>query len=136
MIRKLINNVDDNNDRIERGNSRFLQSPHCATNYLQHIRSRGPGEIVCKSRATHRALTTCNILCATWYEWTAQLLSLTEFKSHSFQISLFLFWLNHYPMKEGRKSEYPEKNPYGELKKMPHTKARKFKPQLSLEPAL
>ena len=32
-------------------------------------------------------------------------------------------------MKEGRKPEYPEKTPDDKLKKMPHTKARKFKPQ-------
>ena len=32
-------------------------------------------------------------------------------------------------MKAGRKPEYPEKTPDDELQKMPHTKARKFKPQ-------
>ena len=42
----------------------FLQqSPHCAANRLQHIRSSGPGAVVCKSRATHRALITCNMSC-------------------------------------------------------------------------
>ena len=41
----------------------FLQSPHCAVNRLQHVRSSGPGAIVCKSCATHRALITCNMLC-------------------------------------------------------------------------
>ena len=39
----------------------FLQSPHCAMNRLQHVCSSGPGAIVCKSRATHRALITCNM---------------------------------------------------------------------------
>ena len=39
----------------------FLQSPHSAANCLQHVRSSGPGAIVCKSRATHRALITCNM---------------------------------------------------------------------------
>ena len=39
-------------------------------------------------------------------------------------------------MKEGRKPEYPEKTPDDELQKMSHTKARKFKPQPGLEPAL
>ena len=34
----------------------FWQSPHCAANYLQHVRSSGPGAVVCKSRTTHRAL--------------------------------------------------------------------------------
>ena len=38
-------------------------------------------------------------------------------------------------MKEWRKPEYPEKNPDDELQKMPHTKARNFKPQLRLERA-
>ena len=39
-------------------------------------------------------------------------------------------------MKEGRKLEYPEKTPDDELQKMPHTKARRFKPQARLQPAL
>ena len=39
------------------------------------------------------------------------------------------------PMKEGRKPEYPEKTPGDELQKMPHTTARRFKPQARLEPA-
>ena len=39
-------------------------------------------------------------------------------------------------MKEGRKPEYPEKTPDDELQKMSHTKARTFKPQPGLEPAL
>ena len=30
-------------------------------------------------------------------------------------------------MKEGRKPEHPDKTPFDELQKMPHTKARKFK---------
>ena len=37
----------------------FLQSPHSAANCLQHVRSSGPGAIVCESRATHRARITC-----------------------------------------------------------------------------
>ena len=39
-------------------------------------------------------------------------------------------------MKEGTKPEHPEKTPDDELQKMPHTKARKFKPQPRLESAL
>ena len=38
----------------------FLQSPHCAANRLQHVRSSGPDAIMCKSHASHRALITCN----------------------------------------------------------------------------
>ena len=62
----------------------FLQSPHCATNCLQYVCSSGPGAIVCKSRATHRAFIACNmyVIRVTWYEGTAQLLSLTELKSY------------------------------------------------------
>ena len=51
----------------------FLQSPGYATNCLQHIRSGGQDTMVWKSRATHRAPITCKVLCATWYEGTAQL---------------------------------------------------------------
>ena len=49
-----------------------------------------PGAIVCKSLATHRALITCDMSCnmsyATWYEGTAELLSLTKLKSHLFEL--------------------------------------------------
>ena len=38
-------------------------------------------------------------------------------------------------MKEGRKLEYPEKNPGDKLQKMPHAEAQRFKPQVRLEPA-
>ena len=37
----------------------FLQSSHSAANCLQRVRSSGPGAIVWKSRATHRAVITC-----------------------------------------------------------------------------
>ena len=44
----------------------FLQSPHCAANRLQHVRSNGPGAIMCNhvqhierlSRATCRVMST------------------------------------------------------------------------------
>ena len=66
----------------------FLQSPYCAANCLQHARSSGPGAIVCKSCATHSACITCNMPWATWYKGTAQLLSLTDFRSHIFSFIL------------------------------------------------
>ena len=72
------------------------------------------------------------MLCATWYEGTAQLLSLTELKLHLFQL-YFIGWTIK-PMKEGKKPEYPEKTPGDELQKMPHNTARRFKPQVRLEP--
>ena len=40
-----------------------LQSSHCASNYLQHVRSSGLGAIMCKSCAAHRALIACSMLC-------------------------------------------------------------------------
>ena len=49
----------NNNSCIERCNWRNLQSPHCATNCLQHIHWSGQGAIMCKLRARHRALVTC-----------------------------------------------------------------------------
>ena len=57
-----------------------LQSSQCPC--LHHVHSSGQTAIVCKSRATHRVLISCKMSCATWYEGTAQLLRLTEFKSH------------------------------------------------------
>ena len=55
------------------------------------------------------------MLCTTWYKGTAQLLSLTELKSHLFEL-YFVGWIIK-PMKEGRKLEYPEKTLGDELKK-------------------
>ena len=62
----------------------FLQSPHCATNCLQHVHSSGRGVIMCKLGATHRARITRDLSCVTWYDGTAQLLRLAETNSHLF----------------------------------------------------
>ena len=59
-------------------------TPHCATTCLQRVCLSGQGAIVCKSRATHRTHLTRNISYATWYEGTAQQISLPECKSHLF----------------------------------------------------
>ena len=58
----------------------LLNAPLTVTNISGH------GVIKSKSRATHRALITCNMLCAMWYKGTAQLLSLIKFKLHLFQL--------------------------------------------------
>ena len=55
-------------------------------NCLQHTCSCGPGAIVYKLCATDGALIMCNMSCATWCKGTAQLLSLTELKSHLFEL--------------------------------------------------
>ena len=72
----------------------FLQSPHSAANCLQHIRSSGPAQ-PCANHVQHiERLSRASVMPrATWYEGTAQLLSLTELKSHLFE--LYFDWLNH-----------------------------------------
>ena len=82
------NNNDNNNDCTERPNLKCLQHPHCAANCLQHVRSNGKGADMCRLRATHWALITCNVPCATRYKGTTQLFSLTKLKSHLFQLYL------------------------------------------------
>ena len=47
----------------------FLTAPRTVSNTYANM---------CKSRATHRALITCNLQCATWYEGTVQLLRFPE----------------------------------------------------------
>ena len=64
----------------------FLQSLHCAANCLQHAHSSGQGVIMCKSHAALQALITCSMSCAAWFGETAQLISLTELKSHLFEL--------------------------------------------------
>ena len=84
----------------------FLQSPHSAANCLQHVRSSGPGAILCNTSSAYHVQHV--VLLATWYEGTAEPLSLTELKSH-------LFGLYFIQMKEGRKLECPAKTPGDEL---------------------
>ena len=123
---------NNNNNRIQRRCSRFLQSPHSATNctYAQVALAQP-----CANHVQHieRLSHASVMLPATWYEGTAQLLSLTELKSHLSQLC-FIGWTIK-PMMEGMKPEYLEKTPGNELQKMPHTTARRFKPQARLEPA-
>ena len=72
------------------------------------------------------------MLCATWYEGTTQLLSLTEFKIYFSFILLAEQITNEGGEETGVRIETPD----DELQKMPHTKAWKSKPQPRLEPAL
>ena len=108
------NNDDDNNNN----NNNFLTAPRTVSNTHAQVAGRNRVQITCKTSSAYHVQHV--VLRATWYEGTAQLLSLTEFKSHL-------------PMKEGRKAEYPEKTPGDELQKMPHTKARRFKSKTRLE---
>ena len=40
----------------------LLQHPHCAVNCLQHVRSSGPGAIVCRSRAYQVQPAVCHLV--------------------------------------------------------------------------
>ena len=74
-VQNFYDNNDDNN-RIQRCNSRFLQSSHCAANCLQDVCSSGLGAIVCKSCASSAYHVQHVVLHATWYEGTTQVLTL------------------------------------------------------------
>ena len=129
------NNNNNNNNRIQRRYSRFFtissqRHELSPTRTLKWPR-RNCVQITCNTSSAYHMQHV--VLRATWYEGTAQLLSLTELKSHLFEL-YFVGWIIK-PMKEGRKPEYPEKTLGDELQKMPHTTARRFKPQARLEPA-
>ena len=64
-----LNNKKKNNDsnHIERCNSRFLQSPHCAANCLRHVCSGDQGTVMvqttCNTRSTyHMQHVTCHVV--------------------------------------------------------------------------
>ena len=67
-----------NKSCIKRRNSRLLHSRQCAANCLQHICSSDWCNFV------QVTFVTWNMPCATWYKGTAELLSLTECRSHLF----------------------------------------------------
>ena len=71
--------------------AQVARAQSCA-NHVQHIERLSRASVMLR---------------ATWYEGTAQLLSLTEFKSHLFELYLIGWTIK--PMEEGRKPEYPEK---------------------------
>ena len=109
-----------------------LQSPHCAVNCLQHAQSSGLGTVVCRSHVTHRALLMWN-MCAVWYGLMAQPLRLTEFKPHLFSVTETISrWRRTGEQSTQRKPLITSLK----KKKKPHTEARKFMPQPTLEPAL
>ena len=131
----LLNNNNNNNNRIQRRYSRIFTISSQRRELSPTRTLKWPGrkrvQITCNTSSAYHVQHV--VLRATWYEGAAQLLSLTELKSHLFEL-YFIGWTIK-PMKEGRKLEYPEKTPGDELQKMPHTTARRFKPQARLEPA-
>ena len=88
---KAIHDSSNDDSRIERRILILLKS-HCATNCLQHVRSRGQRAIVSKSRAAHRELITCNMFLATLYEGTAQLCNLDSSAIQFDRVQITLFF--------------------------------------------
>ena len=85
-------NNNNNNNRIQRRYSRFFTSPHSAAKCLQHVRSSSPGAIVCKSRATHRALIRCKCHVACHLvRRDSSAIKFDELKSHLFEL-YFIGW--------------------------------------------
>ena len=106
---------NNNNNHIQRRYSRFFTSSSqrhelSPTRMLKWPR-RNRMQITCNTSGAYHMQRV--VLRATWCEGTAQLLSLTELKSHLFEL-YFVGWIIK-PMKEGRKPEYPEKTPGDEL---------------------
>ena len=93
------NNNNNNSNRTKRCNLRFF-----ATSSLRRepsstctVRSSGPGAILSKSGATLSTYHVQHVVIrATWYEGTAQLLSLTEFKLHLFELYLTGWTINRW----------------------------------------
>ena len=114
MFTKVAKLNDNDNNRIERRNSIFF-----LFFTISSLRREPSPRRTLRWSGRNRVQITCNtssvyhvqhvVLRATWYEGTAQLLSLTELKSHLFE--LYFTGFSSSPMKEGRKPEYPEKTP-------------------------
>ena len=91
------NNNNNNNSRIERRNSRFLQSPHWAptvsNTYAQVVQAQS-----CANHAQHierLSRAACSVPLGTkGVQGTAQLLSITEWKSHLFSFILLAETIN------------------------------------------
>ena len=63
----------------------LLTAPRTVSNTYAQV---APGAIVCESRATHRALVTCNLQCASWNEGDS---SAIKFE----RVEIVFSWLNH-----------------------------------------
>ena len=128
-------NNNNNNIRIHRCNSRYFTiswlhhepSPTCMLKWAR----RNCVQIMCNTLSAYHVQHV--MFRAMGYEWTAQLLSLTEFTSHLFELYFIGWTISRW--RRVKNPEQPEKSPCDELQKMPHTKARRLKPQVRLEPA-
>ena len=82
------NNNSNNNNRIQRRNSRFFTISSLRRELSPTRTLKWPGrnrvQITCNTSSAYQVQHV--VLHATWYEGTAQLLSLTELKSHLFEL--------------------------------------------------
>ena len=111
------NNNNNNNNNIIiafKGAIRdFLQSPHRAANRLQHVRSSGWAQS-CANHVQHIERLSCanRVMC----HMVPRDSSAIKFGRIKITFTLALYyWLNHQPIKDGWKPEYPEKTPDDEL---------------------
>ena len=134
------NNDDDDDDddddiiALKGSITDCLQSPPCAANCLEHVHSSGPGVIMCKNHVRHiERLSRATCLAPVERRDTSAI----YFGRDEIAFSVALYLLAE-PLSDegGEETGDPEKAPDDELQKMPHIKARKFKSQLRLEPAL
>ena len=106
------NNNNNNNNRIQRRYSRFFtissqRRELSPTRTLKWPR-RNRVQITCNTTSAYHVQHV--VLRATWYEGTAQLLSLTELKSHSFEL-YFVGWIIK-PDEGGEETRVPGENPW------------------------
>ena len=74
------NNNNNNNNRIQRRYSRFFTISSLHREHSRHNRV----QIMCNTSSAYHVQRV--VLRATWYKGTAQLLNLTELKSHLFEL--------------------------------------------------
>ena len=133
------NNNDDNytdnkSNRIQTCKLRFFKSPHCTAIHLQHIDSSGRGTIVCKSHATHWALTTYNMLCYVPHGTKGHLNYQVWQTLNHIHLS-FILLAEPLADEGGEETRVPGENHWYELQNMPHTRSWRFKPQARFEHA-
>ena len=103
---------DDDDDSNERRNSRFFTFPSLRRELSPTRTLKWPGhnrvQITCNTSSAYHVQHVA--LRATWYEGTAQLLSLTEFKSH-FYLS-FILLAEPLTDEGGEETGVPGENPW------------------------
>ena len=96
---------DDNNNHIQRHNSRFLRISSLCRELSPTCMLKWPGrnhvQIISNTESAYHGQNVA--LRAMWYERTAQLLSLTELKLHLFEL-YFIGWTINRCRREGNRS--------------------------------